>query len=58
MPHCHGVRERMTRSPSPNRRVTISIRPKAVSAVVSVRTFGVMVAITPRRSQAGTSMLL
>jgi hypothetical protein len=58
MPHCHGVCERMIRSPSPRRRVTMSISPNAVSAVVSVSTRGVLVAMTPRASQAATSMLL
>ena len=52
-----GVWERMTRSPSPNRRVTMSMSPKAVSAVVSVSTRGVRRDDAPA-SHAGTSILL
>ncbi len=49
--------ERITRSPSPSRRVAIRISEKARSAVASVRTPGVFVTVTPRPAQAARSML-
>ena len=58
MPHCHGVWLRITRSPSPSRRVTMRISAIAMSAVASVNTPGVFVTRTLRAAQAGTSMLL
>ena len=57
MPHFQSRPERMSRSPSPSRRVAMRIRPKAMSAVASVSTPGVLVATTSRSLQAGTSML-
>ncbi len=58
MPHCQGVPALISRSPSPSRRVTMSTSAIARSAVASVSTPGVLVTVTPRARQAGTSMLL
>ena len=58
IPHCHGLLERTMRSPSPSLRVTIRISAMAMSAVASVNTPGVFVAITPRWRHSATSMLL
>ena len=57
MLHDHGVCARMSRSPSPRRRVAIRMSANARSAVASVRTPGVFVTTTPRPAHAGTSML-
>ena len=55
----HGVSERITRSPSPRRRVVIRISDIAISAVASVSTPGVFVNQTvPRLSIAFVSTLL
>ena len=48
IPQCHGRRERIRRSPSARRRVTMRIRAMARSAVASVSTPGVFVTSTPR----------
>ena len=57
MCHDHGSPERIRRSPSPRRRVTIRISAIARSAVESVSTPGVLVTTTPRSVAAATSML-
>jgi hypothetical protein len=56
-PQIHRAPERRKRSPSATRRAAAIISANAVSAVVSVSTSGVLQASTPRRVQAGTSML-
>ena len=53
----HGSRERISRSPSPSRRVMASISAIARSAVASVSTPGVFVKRTPWRRTASTSTL-
>jgi hypothetical protein len=58
MLHCQAVPDRMSRSPSPSRRVDMRTSPIARSAVASINTPGVLVTMTPRRVQASTSMLL
>ena len=57
MLHDHDPPSRTIRSASPSRRVEIRISAIAMSAVASTSTPGVFVATTPRRAQAGTSML-
>ena len=57
MSQAQGSPERITRSPSPRRRVAIRISAIARSAVASVSTPGVLVTITPRSRAASTSML-
>src|SRR3954454_25249957 len=56
-PQIHGVPSRRNRSPSPTRRAAARISANAVSAVVSVRTSGVLVASTPAAVQSGTFTL-
>ena len=53
----HGTPVRISRSPSPRRRVAMRISANAMSAVASVSTPGVLVNRTPRSVQAGTSTL-
>ena len=55
--HDHGSRARMSRSPSPIRRVTARISVIARSAVASVSTAACSSTSTPRLVAAGTSML-
>jgi hypothetical protein len=51
------VSDRISRSPSPSRRVTASSSAMARSAVASVSTPGVFATSTPRSRAASTSML-
>jgi hypothetical protein len=55
--HSHGCCERISRSPSPIRRVIASSSAIARSAVASVSTPGVLVIVTPCRRAASTSTL-
>ncbi len=56
-PQIHGVPARRNRSPSPTRRAAVMSSANAVSAVVSVRTSGVLVAMTPAAVQSGSETL-